>query len=76
MKIFLKIEEINSTNIKSMSYLDNTETKTLVVDFVNGESYVYSGVPFPVVAKLFSVDSIGTAFYREIVSGNYSYKKI
>lgn len=76
MKIFLKIEDIDSSNIESMSYLSLGLERSLAVTFKTGSEYVYYDVPFEKVCNIFGSTSIGSAFHREVLSGNYQYKKL
>ena len=76
MKIFLKIHDIDSSNISSMSYSSSNNEKTLAVTFANGSEYIYYNVPFERICNMFSSSSIGSAFHKEIISGNYTYKKV
>jgi hypothetical protein len=76
MKIFLKIDDIHSSNIKAISYSSTENEKTLAVTFANDFEYIYYNVPFEKVCNIFGSTSVGSAFHKEILSGNYQYKKI
>jgi TRAP-type mannitol/chloroaromatic compound transport system permease small subunit len=76
MKIHLTVNEINSSHIKAVSYSSIDNSSSLIVDFLNGASYVYYDVPFSKVFSLFSSDSVGSSFHKSITSQNYSYKRL
>lgn len=76
MKIFLKVEDIESTNIVSLSYLNSELDNSLIVKFVTGSEYVYYNVPFGKVYKILNSESIGSSFHKEVISCDFKYKKI
>ena len=65
--------QIKSSNIKASEY--DTETKELVVEFINGAKYKYDNVPHQVYTKFRLAESQGKFFTTDIAK-QYSYKKV
>ncbi len=65
--------DINSTNLKSAKY--NTETKDLVITFLNDSIYEYKDVPWDVFVKLRMSESQGK-FFNVNISKKYQYQKV
>ena len=67
------INEIKSSNVKKTEY--DTETKSLLVEFNNGQKYEYSDVPHQVYTQFRMTESQGKFFSSKIVK-TYTHKKI
>jgi hypothetical protein len=67
------INEVKSSNIKRTEY--DTETENLLVEFNNGQVYLYETVPHKVYTQFRLSESQGKFFSSEI-SKKYKYKKI
>lgn len=67
----IKIAE--STNIKKVSY--NNDTKILTITFKNENTYKYHKVPSKVVEDFQKTESPGSFFYKNI-RGVYSFEKV
>ncbi len=63
---------IDSTSIKSFMYIKSMEV--LSVDFAQGTTYNYTGVPYDAVVALLRTESVGKTFNAEI-KGTYEYTK-
>lgn len=64
---------VDSSNVKSIGY--DEDTQELYVDFLNGSSYKYSGVPQSVFEDFQNASSKGQFLHYEI-KGRYDYQKI
>ena len=62
-----------STNIAMATY--DSDAHVLTVEFVQGQSYSYSGVPQSVFLGLQNASSPGSYFYRQIRE-RYPYEEI
>ena len=60
----IPMQEIQSSNVKSIGY--DEETKTLAVEFKNGATYHYDGVPKDEWETARTADSFGTHFHANI----------
>jgi hypothetical protein len=67
------INEIKSSNIKKTEY--DTETKKMLVEFINGFKYEYDEVPHQIYTKFRMSESQGKFFTTDI-SKKYKYKKL
>ncbi|MEN9327124.1 MAG: hypothetical protein RI943_1564 [Bacteroidota bacterium] len=67
------INEIKSSNLKRTEY--DTETKKLVVEFINNLKYEYDEVPHQIYTKFRNADSQGKFFTMEIAK-KFKYKKL
>ena len=67
------INEIKSSNIKSSEY--DTESKKLVVEFINGFKYEYDDVPHQTYTRFRLSESQGKFFTTDIAK-KYKYKKL
>jgi hypothetical protein len=67
------INEIKSTNIRRTEY--DTETKTMLVEFNNGLSYAYYGIPHQIYTKFRLSESQGKFFNTEIAK-KFKYNKL
>lgn len=61
---------VDSTAIDELGY--NDVTQTLLVTFINGDTYTYFGVPRGVYEWLLEAGSVGQMF-NAVVKGNYPY---
>ena len=66
-------DPVTSTSIVSVGY--NADTKTLELEFVNGNTYQYFEVPRSVYEALMASDSKG-AFVNAKVKDHYRYSQI
>ena len=62
-----------SSNIAAVSY--DADSKTLTVDFLDGDSYEYANVPQSVAIGLAAAPSPGRYFYQHI-RNLYAYEKV
>jgi hypothetical protein len=62
-----------SSNVKSIQY--ESPTKQLIVEFLWGGRYVYSGVPKYVAKRMFLSGSLGHFVWKSL-RGKYPYSKI
>jgi lysyl-tRNA synthetase class 2 len=69
---FIEVE-IKSSNLKNAKY--DTELKTLVVEFNNGNIYEYENVPWELFTKLRMAESQGSFFSKNIARA-FKYKKL
>lgn len=69
----IAIAPVKSSNISGIGY--QPETKTLIVNFKNGNRYKYSGVEPEQHAALMDSDSIGRFFHTKI-RGQYGTENI
>jgi hypothetical protein len=67
------INEIKSSNLKKTEY--DTETKMMVVEFLNGSRYQYEDVPHQIYTRFRLSESQGKFFSTEI-SKKYKFKKL
>jgi hypothetical protein len=67
------INEIKSSNIKKTEY--DTETKKMLVEFINGFKYEYDEVPHQIYTKFRMAESQGKFFTTDI-SKKFKYKKL
>lgn len=65
--------EIKSSNIKSSVY--DTESKTMIVEFVNGAKYKYQEVPHQTYTKFRMAKSQGQFFSSDIAK-KFKYTKL
>ena len=79
-ELFLGGDKIKSKNFSNSSTILRAEydssMKRLVVLFVGGSTYQYSGIPEELVDGLFSSLSPGKYLNDEIKKGAYIFKKI
>jgi len=61
----MKMTKVDSSVISSYFY--NEETKALLVEYNNKSLYLYQDIPATVVKKVFSAESIGKAFKKQIL---------
>lgn len=66
--LFEKYSEVNSSNIKSVGYLNNN----LLVEYHSGDVYSYHNVPISLYEKLVTADSVGR-FINSEIKGKYKY---
>lgn len=67
---------INSIPSKGINFFgSNPQTGSLFIQFKNGGTYIYSGVPQEVKSGLFNADSIGRYVTTNIV-GKYASEKL
>lgn len=67
----MKISQVTSSTIKTVRWDQNT----LFIDFKNGTSYQYDGVPEKVYNDLAMAESAGSHFHRA-VKGRYPFKQV
>lgn len=67
-----KSVQLKSSNVTKASY---TEEGNLLIEFKNGEEYLYFDVPFEVYTELVNAQSAGK-FMNEAIKGTYKYKRI
>lgn len=67
------MQDVTSSNLKRIGY--DGPTKTLFVEFTDGNAYKYSKVPQEKYNALFSAASVGKFFTAEIRS-KYQFEKI
>jgi len=65
---------VQSSNLAAVGY--DLDTATLVVQFLNGTAYQYSGVPEHEFAGLMGSASKGTYFNQNIKRAGYPYVRI
>ena len=65
--------KVESSNINAVGY--DTSFGGLVVEYKNGNKYMYEKVPMEVYDNLMKADSKGR-FVNENVKGKFEYKKI
>ncbi len=64
---------VTSSNLKAVGY--NECSQELQVEFHNGGSYIYSGVPVEVFNALMESNSVGSYFMRNI-RGKFEVRKV
>ncbi len=69
----MELVTVKSSNIHAIGY--DPESYRLRVEFRNGSTCDYLGVPETVHAELIAADSIGTYFYTHI-RNHYAHKKL
>ena len=67
-------EEVDSSNIISIGYEE--ETETLEVEFHGGRVYQYYGVPNHIHRDLMSADSHGGFLDSHVKKAGYTYKEV
>ncbi len=67
-----KMVMVSSSNVEAVGYDPNS--RELWVRFINGGTYVYSGVDERTHEELMNASSIGSYLNREI-KGNFAYRK-
>lgn len=67
----LEMIEVESSNVKSIGWLDNN----LYVEYKSGTKYLYENVDKDIYLKLLGSKSRGQ-FMNEQIKNKYSYKKI
>lgn len=71
----MRLSHVTSSMISTLGYDPNQEI--MVVQFQNGKTYRYNGVPTGVfLAVLTDRESVGKAFNHHIRSKSYPYKEI
>lgn len=70
----MEMISVQSTDLAAVGY--DADTLTLVVDFVKGGRYQYSGVPAEVHEGLMNAPSKGTYFNQNIRKAGYSYIRL
>ena len=68
----IEMIQLESDHLDQIGYDESTET--LYVDFVDGSSYSYSGVPMSAFEGLQDASSHSENF-RTRIKGHYSYRK-
>lgn len=58
------LRPVVSSNLRAVGY--DRDSETLVVEFRNGRTYSYEGVPFDEYAGLMNASSHGRYFWRHI----------
>ena len=69
----MELHPVKSSNIKAIGY--DRENEKLIVEFITGKKYVYSGVPPEVHEALMGAKSIGLYFGFNI-RGKYGTEKV
>lgn len=64
---------VNSSNIASVGYDPNSQT--LEIEFINGGTYQYSGVPEGIYEGMMGADSKGKYFHANI-NKKYPFSKL
>ena len=67
------LNEIKSSNLKKSEY--DTETKKMIIEFMNGFRYEYDEVPHQIYTRFRMAESQGKFLVSEI-SKKYKYKKL
>lgn len=67
----LKYREVESSNIKAVAHDDNT----LFVQFLNGSTYKYFGVPIEKFEELVDAASCGK-YLNNAIKPNYKFEKV
>jgi len=67
----MRLEKVNSSVISSIAY----DNGTLIVKFVSGGLYAYSGVPYNIYDKFISAESKGKSFLENI-KDRYNYIRL
>lgn len=67
------INEVKSSNLKKTEY--DTETKKMIVEFLNGSKYEYEEVPHQHYTRFRVSESQGKFFSTEIAK-KFKYKKV
>ena len=67
-------QPVISSNLSSVG--NDTKSRTLEVEFLNGSVYQYSNVPSSIFSGLMNAASKGQYFDRMIVKGGYSFRRI
>ena len=65
----IQMQPVSSSNIKAIGY--DPSTLRLRVEFLNGSTYIYSGVPEAVWSDFSSAASVGSYFAKNI-KGKYT----
>ena len=68
----ITMSPVTSTNIAAMGY--DAESQIAKVQFINGGTYTYHGVPQKVYEKVFNASSPGAALKQHF--NGYTYKKL
>jgi hypothetical protein len=67
------IKEVVSSTISQIQY--NEETSEMIIQFKNGGSYSYEGVPQNLFESFHSAESVGSFFHKNI-RGEYNSTRI
>lgn len=70
----MQFTSVSSSNIAAIGY--DSASRKLVMKFLNGTTYEYSGVPENVYRALMSASSHGKYFDANINKGGYSCRQI
>jgi len=62
-------------NSSSIAAIEETENGTLIIEFINGDSYEYFGVADYVVIELLQAPSTGR-YFNENIRGQYEEKLV
>lgn len=69
----MQMTHVESSNVKAVGH--NKDSSTLQVEFINGSTYQYFGVPESVFAELLNSDSVG-GYLASDIKGTYKYSKV
>lgn len=69
----ITMHDVDSSNLKRIGH---DGEKTLVVEFHNGTSYKYTGVPADVLDQVRFGVSAGQAFNRLVKKPGYAYERV
>lgn len=70
----MELQHVESSNIEAIGY--DTDTNELYVEFKNGSTYKYMGVPFETYQELMDAESHGTYLNANIKKGGFEYVKL
>ncbi|MFA6195439.1 MAG: KTSC domain-containing protein [Sulfurimonas sp.] len=69
----MQMINVESSNVKAVGY--KKDSSTLQVEFINGGTYQYFGVPEGVFVELLNSDSVG-GYLASDIKGTYKYSKV
>lgn len=64
---------VDSSNVASVGY--EADIQTVHIEFLNGSTYVYSGVDQETFEELRDAASVGS-FLNRVIKPNYDYQKL
>lgn len=70
----IALSPVTSANVAAIGY--DADSQRFAVQFKNGGTYHYAGVPADVAEKVTNANSIGSAVQAHLVKGGYSYARI
>lgn len=70
----IEMHQVTSSNLQAIGY--DAESKTLRVEFKNGQRFEYAAVPAALFAELQAAPSKGAYLHGKIVRGGFACRKL